>query len=889
MIKKKIVNITPLSPGSPPDVDTDFSKDSREHAISYVTEEYGKDNVCSIVTFGTLKSKGAFKAICTINGIPFQEANAMTKKIPDPVEGEEFDLKDTFNEEADTYDSAEEFRNYLDTDERRGILDSAIGISGRNRATGIHAAGVVISRSPLEEVIPTQFSKENNKLVSQWIYHDLEEIGLIKMDFLGLETIDIIQRAVEYSMRNGKDIPSMESIINGEMDDPEVYDMFQKGHTVGIFQFGSNMVIDLLKKIMPTKFGDLSATTAIARPGPMGMDSHNKYAKRKNGLEPIDFIHKDFIGSPLEKILGETYGLLVYQEQVMQIASEIAGMTLQQGDDLRSAMGKKKIEVMESMKPLFFEGAKSNGYSEEAVTVLWNTIAEMAKYGFNKAHSVSYAINSYQSAYLKVHYPVEFMSSLIAQATKKGDKDKIREFLKECSRMGVKVLPPDVNISESDVAPNFVTGGNNIVYGLSALSHISEHNANIIVKEREENGTFKSVDDFVQRCYKKGIRTAKVYESIAKSGGFDSIEKSRRGVVEAIPELIKSAKKSMEKGESLFDMFDDVDGEFSIIINEDDYSYSEKLMHEADMIGLYVSGHPLDRVEKGIIGNSIKSITIKNKKNTYTSVFAITDVSEKTTKKGFPKIQVGLDDGTGYINANLSPDAIKCIQKYNNRETVMKAFVKGETSVIAPVKASVLNQEIPARAPIVANAVYIANVTYTPSYDHDSSGFMRVNWILPLTLSNNGTLPIRMRFDKTQDPEKVKRIFSSMPKKLSEKIPGDSEIFRAVYKGIDSIPIARGDENYIEAISIMSSDGRNPNYEKHERSWPPVGISDRTINHIKKNVKFYEDTEQGIESLEYRYSGYSTEKSQRVESGIEKYLGYNSYDFGVPKAVLKEV
>ena len=888
---KTITKIIPLSPGSPPDIDSDFSQKSRDHAIQHVTEKYGRDKVCSIVTFGTLKSKGAFKSMCTIYDIPFSTANKITSLIPNPQEGVQFDLRDAYNPDADRYAEAEDFRNALADDDRmKDIFDGAVQIEGRNRTTGIHAAGIVISQQPLIDSIPLQVVKKEDKVVSQWVYKDLEKMGLIKMDFLGLETIDIIQRAVEYVLKNNKDIISMIDLIHGPMDDPKVYDLFQKGNTIGIFQFGSSMVIDLLKKIMPTKFEHLSATTAIARPGPMGMDSHNKYAARKNGFEEIDFIHPDFDNSPLEKILGETYGLLVYQEQVMQIASEIAGMTLQQGDDLRSAMGKKKIAVMESMKPLFFEGSIKNGYSEEAVSLLWDIIAEMAKYGFNKAHSVSYAMNSYQSAYLKVHYPVEFMASLITQATSNNaKKDKVLEYLKECNRMGIKVLTADVNSSDVFVSPDFANGGNNIIFGLSALRDVSETNAEIIVNEREQNGKYTSPQDFINRCHALGIRTAKVYESIALSGGFDGFGMSRKGIVEAIPAMINSAKKKNSSGDSLFDIFEDLNEIGNINISDEEYDFVEKLKLEANAVGLYLTGHPLEKVGISSRLNTIDSIFKRNKKDSYNILSSITSIEVKQSRGGGNKgIIVGLDDGTGYMNARLSKEAVRSIEKWEAREKLKSLYCKGSNAIPDYLKVQILNQHVPARPPLEVNATYIAKVSYNRGWGDDDYR-ATIEWIFPLRLSKDGELPLRMRFEINKDNhEKMKKAYAGLPKVISGKIEGDSPIFKAVHKGIDSIPVSSGDLPYFQALQDTKRLYMENKTTTDPRTWPPQEISDRVKDIVKKGTVYYEDQEEAIESLEYKDSGYSTEKSQRVEMGIEKYLGHNSYDFGVPKTFLRE-
>lgn len=383
MATKKIAKIEIIKPGSNPDVDSDFSNIAREPAIDYVTNLYGKDNVANIVTFGTLAAKSAFKAMCTIYEVPFVKANKISNLVPPPIEGKDCTLADIYDPNSDRYTEAAEFREATSGEEWTNVIAGARAIEGRNKSTGVHACGIIISSKPLYETIPLHVRQDDKRTITQWTYQDCESLGLIKMDFLGLDNVDLTQITTKYIMRNGKKPVKLLDLIYGPMDDPKVYEMFQKAETTGIFQFGSEMVQKLLLQVKPTEFIDLATTTAIARPGPMGMQSHIKYADRKNGREKIDYIHPEFVGSELEKILGKTYGILVFQEQIMQISAEIAGMTLQEGDALRKAMGKKKMDVMMAMKPKFFEGAKENGYSEEAITVLWDNIEEFAKYGFN--------------------------------------------------------------------------------------------------------------------------------------------------------------------------------------------------------------------------------------------------------------------------------------------------------------------------------------------------------------------------------------------------------------------------------------------------------------------------------------------------------------------------
>ena len=382
---KKVVGMKVVSPGSPPDIDSDFSVTAREKAVEYVTELYGKENVANIVTFGTLATKSAFKSMCTIYEVPFAQANRVASMIPDGDEGHEVTFDDIYNEDSDYYKESADFREATSGDPKWDrVITGARGIAGRVKSTGVHACGIIISAKPLTDTVPLHIRKKDGKVITQWTYQECEALGLIKMDFLGLDTVDLIQHTIEYIQKSGKDAPNMIAITQGKMDDPEVYKLFQEGHTVGVFQFGSEMVRNLLRQMKPTEFNDLAACTAVARPGPMGMNSHTMYAERKNGLAKIEALHPDFKGSPLEKILSQTYGLCIYQEQSMRIASEIAGMTLQEGDKLRKAMGKKKHDIMMKMKPKFISGGIANGYSEDAMNKLWDVLEPFSKYAFNK-------------------------------------------------------------------------------------------------------------------------------------------------------------------------------------------------------------------------------------------------------------------------------------------------------------------------------------------------------------------------------------------------------------------------------------------------------------------------------------------------------------------------
>lgn len=925
MATKKIAKIEIIKPGSNPDVDSDFSNIAREPAIDYVTNLYGKDNVANIVTFGTLAAKSAFKAMCTIYEVPFVKANKISNLVPPPIEGKDCTLADIYNPNSDRYVEAAEFREATSGEEWTNVIAGARAIEGRNKSTGVHACGIIISSRPLYETIPLHVRQDDKRTITQWTYQDCESLGLIKMDFLGLDNVDLTQITTKYIMRNGKKPVKLLDLIYGPMDDPKVYEMFQKAETTGIFQFGSEMVQKLLLQVKPTEFIDLATTTAIARPGPMGMQSHIKYADRKNGREKIDYIHPEFVGSELEKILGKTYGILVFQEQIMQISAEIAGMTLQEGDALRKAMGKKKMDVMMAMKPKFFEGAKENGYSEEAITVLWDNIEEFAKYGFNLSHSVAYAMNSYQSAYLKVHYPVEFMAALLSLHT--DDKKKTLTNLREAKRMGISVGTVDINLSDVQVAPDFSgTSEKDILFGLSGIKQVSERSAEIIVQEREKNGKYTSVQDVIKRCMPLGITVKSVYVNLAQAGAFDSFNVSRKQITEKISDLMNNSKKTQTMGASLFDAFMIEDSPDEITLTGEEYPYLKKLQLEADMIGLYLTANPMDN-----IGSSISTITNSNieellkspKRTTKDVIGTLIDIKRKNKKNG-KMITVDIDDGKSYMNARLSKKVVKSIEKMNAQETVKNAYLTGRRELSPETRNLAVDHTIKEMDDIVANNIYVMNITYQPGRD-DSPYSAQINWMKPLNISEDGSLPIRIRYRLTKNNiEKMRILYKKIPPALSKKQPGNYPIYVSNYhenipdfyrtrtklfekaletidndetdytikdkepeqKVADNSSLINSRKNYNKNISKTNKANKGKKNKEHVRQWPPkLDSSEKSIINLNKvNINdqdIMNDVIESIDQLEYKKTDFTCDKNNDVAMLIEKFLGAENYDFGV--------
>lgn len=811
-VEKKIASIRVVKPGSSPDVDSDFNTKVHDKVIEHVTELYGKDNVANIVTFNKFAAKKAFKAMCTIYQIPYASANKISNLIPPPIEGVDCTIEDIFNPESDRYAEGSEFRNATAGSQWESVIEGAKAIEKRTSSIGTHACGLIVSDKPLHDTIPLLVRQDDERVITQWSYPECEALGLVKMDFLGLDTVDLIQNTVEYIMRSGKTPPNMLDIIHGPMDDKKTFELLQRGDTIGIFQLASPGVQDLLRRMQPTTIDDIAATTALYRPGPMGMQSHTHYAERKSGREEVETpIHEEFANSPLEEILNGTQNLCVYQEQVMQIANRIAGMSLQEGDDLRRAMGKKKKSVMDEMKVKFFEGARSNGYSDEAITDLWDTVAEFAGYGFNRSHAYGYAVVAYQAAYLKANYPTEFMAALLEQNL--GDKEKILIFLKETRKMGLKVGTVDVNNSEVSVMPNLSKGEESpydIVYGFSGVNSVSEDVASEIVAERNENGEYTSVEDMIRRCSKRGISRRNIFENLAYAGAFDNLNITRKGAVELIPHLLSDAKKTKSHGASLFDMFATEDDEpmNKISISDEEYSFTERLRKEANVIGLYLTSHPLARIGHSVPqlrDTTISKLLKENKRNKVRIAASITDMEAKTHKRG-KSIMVTLDDGTGYLQCRMGQNIVKGIDKWKNQQTVKRLYINGESNIKADLHKSLDNSDITAIPEPEKNRVYMFDITYSPSYD-DGAPRVQVNTVLPVNLSDDGKLPVRLRFDESDNSKAANKLKSKLPQALAKKYPGDYPIMTTVYNSNEQhINAIEPDQVYLDAFAVIEAD-----------------------------------------------------------------------------------
>ncbi|WP_404773496.1 DNA polymerase III subunit alpha [Agromyces mediolanus] len=614
----KITDLDPLQHGliferflnpdrvSMPDFDVDFDERRRGEVIKYVTEKYGEERVAQIVTYGTIKAKQALKDSGRVLGFPFSMGEKLTKAMPPAVMGKDIPLSGIVDKDHPRYKEAGDIRAIIETDaEARTVFDTALGLENLKRQWGVHAAGVIMSSDPLIDIIPIMKREQDGQIVTQFDYPACESLGLIKMDFLGLRNLTIIDDALDNIEANRGFRPVLEELA---LDDQPAYDLLSRGDTLGVFQLDGGPMRSLLRLMKPDNFEDISAVIALYRPGPMGANSHTNYALRKNGLQEITPIHPE-LAEPLKDILDTSYGLIIYQEQVMAIAQRVAGFSLGQADILRRAMGKKKKSELDKQYEGFSQGMIDNGYSEGAIKMLWDILLPFSDYAFNKAHSAAYGVLSYWTAYLKAHYPAEYMAALL---TSVGDaRDKLALYLNECRRMGIKVLPPDVNESIGF----FAAVGDDIRFGLGAVRNVGFNVVDAIRAARDEKGRFESFHDFLKKSPLQ-VANKRTVESLIKAGAFDSLGDTRRALVETHESAVDGAvatKRVEATGQAGFN-FDDLfdEGEQSEVTSQvpprPEWPKSTKLAFEREMLGLYVSDHPLAGLEVPLAKHASTSI-----------------------------------------------------------------------------------------------------------------------------------------------------------------------------------------------------------------------------------------------------------------------------------------
>ncbi|MGN2640310.1 DNA polymerase III subunit alpha [Nocardia takedensis] len=668
-----ITNIDPIPHGllferflnpervSMPDIDIDFDDRRRGEMVRYATEQWGTDKVAQVITFGTIKTKAAIKdSARVLFGQPgFAIADQITKALPPPIMAKDISVSGITDPDHERYKEAAEVRELINTNpDIAKIYETARGLEGLIRNAGVHACAVIMSSEPLTDAIPVWKRAQDGAIITGWDYPSCEAIGLLKMDFLGLRNLTVLGDAIDNAKLNRGVEVDLDTL---PLDDPATYNLLARGDTLGVFQLDGGPMRDLLRRMQPTAFEDIVAVGALYRPGPMGMNAHNDYADRKNGRQEVKPIHPE-LAEPLKEILGETYGLIVYQEQIMHVAQKVAGYSLGRADILRRAMGKKKAEVLAAEFEGFEAGMQANGYSKEAIKALWDTILPFAGYAFNKSHAAAYGLVSYWTAYFKANYPAEYMAALLTSVG--DDKDKAAVYLSDCRRLGITVMPPDVNESELNFAPV----GTDVRFGLGAVRNVGANVVASILQARKDKSKFTDFSDYLNKIDAIAC-TKKVTESLIKSGAFDSLGHPRKGLLlihsDAI-DAVMTTKKAEAIGQ--FDLFGGMDADesvasvFNVAVPDEEWESKHKLALEREMLGLYVSGHPLNGVEHVLaaqVDTQIPAILEGDVKDgaQVTIGGILASVNRRINKNGLAWASAQLEDLTGGVEVLFFPQS----------------------------------------------------------------------------------------------------------------------------------------------------------------------------------------------------------------------------------------
>ena len=653
-----------LNPGRKqmPDIDMDFDERYRADVMRYASEKYGSDRVAQIITFSTIKARAAVRDASRVLGKPYIVGDKIAKAMPPLVMGRDTPLKACLAKtegHEDGFASAGELRTMYETDpEAKEVIDVALGLEGLRRQDGIHAAAVVISRDPLTDYLPIQRkpdaggNPEDAPIVTQYEMHGVEELGLLKMDFLGLRNLSVIERALDLIEDATGERPDIDGV---DLADEPTLEMLRRADSVGVFQLEGAAMRQTLRALAPTSFDDVAALVALYRPGPMAANMHRDYPELKNGRKPLEYLHPD-----IEPILKDTYGLMLYQESVMRVAQKFAGYSLEEADNLRKACGKKIRKMIAAEREKFVAGCASEGYGEQLGTQLFDIIEPFADYAFNKSHSYGYGLVAYQTAWLKQHYPVEYMSALLTSV--KDNKDKTAVYLAECRAMGIDVLVPDVNRSVAEFAPDRSAGEGRraIVFGLAAVRNVGEGLVERIVAERDGNGPFEDIFDFCGRV-DPVVLNKRTMESLAKGGAFDSLEHPRQGLCLVLEEVVDRTLESRREKDlgitSLFVVFEEEQadpgwGGTKVPVPDTEFDKSQLLAFEKEMLGLYVSDHPLMGFEGALSRHTDSSLSDMREEDTVagdrspvrTVGGVVTDLRRSYTKKGDLMARFVLED-----------------------------------------------------------------------------------------------------------------------------------------------------------------------------------------------------------------------------------------------------
>lgn len=626
-----------------PDFDVDFCQENRYKTIEYVQNKYGFDHVAQIITYGKLQAKNVIRDVARVLQMPYAQADKISKMIPPGVQGKNPTLKESLEQVPEL----EEMRQ--NDPQINKLFDIGMKLEGLYRQSGMHAAGVVIGDRPLDELVPLYKDPKADMPVTQYDMKFVEETGLIKFDFLGLKTLTVIKKAVDWvKISEGIDL----DIDNIPLDDKDTYQMLSRGDTTAVFQFESPGMKDVHKQIRPDRFEDLIAIVSLYRPGPM--DNIPTYIKRKHGEEEITYLHPD-----LAPILGETYGIMVYQEQVMKIAQVLGGYTMGGADKLRKVMGKKMRDEIPKQRAMFTEGALKKGIPEATATAIFDQMEKFASYGFNKSHAAAYSLVSYQTAYLKAHHPVAFMCAVMTLDM--TNVDKLQGYKEECKKLGFKVLPPDINHSEAD----FAVENGNIRYALGAIKGVGAANMQSIVEERKKHGPYKDMSDFIHRTDFKQINRRQM-EQLCKAGAFDCLEKNRGKIFANIETIMQHICSSTElKTSSQASLFGTEELHTKVkLADKPDWPELEKLKVEAEAIGFYISAHPLDSYREGM-----EKLGVKPAAEVYGGVRVgdniraklagcVTSFQKRISKSGNKYAFLQLSDGSSNFEGLLFSDGL---------------------------------------------------------------------------------------------------------------------------------------------------------------------------------------------------------------------------------------
>ena len=655
-----------LNPGraAMPDIDIDFDERYRGEIIDYVRSRYGSDHVAQIVTFATIKGKQAIRDAARVYGYEYRVGDQLSKLMPAAILGKEASLNQCLNPPPpesdgivrDWYANAAGLREAYDFDgDARKVIDAARGLEGLRRQDSIHAAGVVISPVPMTELVPIQRKGEEAEVVTQYEMGAVEQLGLLKMDFLGLRNLSTIERTLDMVEESTGERPDIDRI---PLDDPKTFKLLRAADTIGVFQLEGEPMRALIQRLRPDRFDDVVALVALYRPGPMGANMHNLYADRKTGRAGVAPLHP-----ALKEILDPTYQILVYQEQVMEVSRAMAGYTMEEADNLRKAMGKKIKSVMDAEEEKFVEGCVAQGHQRSTGRELFGLISHFADYGFNKSHSACYGLVAYQTAYLKAHHPAEYMAALLTSS--KSNRDRTALYLKECRLMGLSVKVPDVNESGLD----YEVSSGSIRVGLSAIRNLGESVAQKIIEARRQKGAFESFIDFCEKVAVDVLRR-NTLESLVKGGGFDSVGHTRRGLVEVLPLIVDSVVDRRRREEA---------GQFSLFggggmpdltlpeIPGHQWDKQVRLAFEKEMLGLYLSDHPLAEKAAALHAAATAATSeLKDHpdKSKVKIAGLIVSASSRWTRKGDRMMILTVEDLDGDVEVVVFPKATERYQEF---------------------------------------------------------------------------------------------------------------------------------------------------------------------------------------------------------------------------------